>query len=223
MLQFTKKSGAIVKKFNLFKEIIVVNRSDFMRGLNSNKRFAISYKGYVVFEPFAPDLISIYEGIIPPVSPLITNLARPLSDILGKDYRIVEDDDRILIKAAAAWQSIIGFNRNRALYDDTTGDGIAEFSDKSLEDMGWHATEFNIQYREIVDMFEEKCDGILICIEQEDPYQFSGLGFVFDIEATQKLTWDYCVDSIKDKIANDPDFSTLSDDEEEAAEFFKLS
>jgi hypothetical protein len=72
-------------------------------------------------------------------------------------------------------------------------------------------------------MFEEKCDGILICIEQEDPYQFSGLGFVFDIEAAQKLTWDYCVDSIKDKIANDPDFSTLSDDEEEAAEFFKLS
>ena len=123
-----------------------------MRGLNSNKRFAISYKGDVVFEPFAPDLISIYEGIIPPVSPLATNLARPLSEILGKDYRIVEDDDRILIKAAAAWQSIIGFNQRRALYDDTSGDGIAEFSDKTLETIGWHATEFHIKYRDIVDL-----------------------------------------------------------------------
>ena len=209
-----------MKKFNLFKEIIVVRRSDFMCGLNSNKRFAISYTGDVVFEPFASDLISIYEGVIPPASPLATNLARPLSEILGKDYRIVEDDDRILIKAAAAWQSIIGFNRVRALYDDTSGDGIAEFSDKSLEAMGWHATEFNITYRDIVDLFEEKIDGLLICIEQEDPYQFSGLGFVFDIEAAQKLTFDYCSSVINNLIANDPDFGTLSDDEEEARDYF---
>jgi len=221
VLQFTKKLGAIVKKFNLFKEIIVVNRSDFMRGLNSNKRFAISYAGDVVFEPFAPDLISIYEGTIPPASPLASNLARPLSDILGSNYRIVEDDDRILIKATAAWQSIIGFNQRRALYDDTSGDGIAEFSDKTLETIGWHATEFHIKYRDIVDQFEEKCEGILICIEQEEPYQFSGLGFIFELEAAQKLGFDYCATIIKDKVANDTEFATLSDDEQEAAEFFK--
>ncbi|MCX6061537.1 MAG: hypothetical protein NT103_04725 [Campylobacterales bacterium] len=209
-----------MKKFNLFKEIIVVNRSDFMRGLNSNKRFAISYAGDVVFEPFAPDLISIYEGSIPPVSLLASNLARPIGDILGKNYRIVEDDDRILIKATAAWQSIIGFNQRRAMYDDTTGDGIAEFSDKTLETIGWHATEFNIQYRDIVDQFEEKCEGILICIEQEEPYQFSGLGFLFELEAAQKLAFDYCADIIKDKITNDKDFVTLSDDEKEARDYF---
>lgn len=211
-----------MKKFNLFKEIIVVQRTDFMQAVNSSKRFAINYDGKIVYEPFAPNLISIYEGSIAPISPLSTNLSRPIIGMLGDNYRIVEDDDRILIKATAAWQSIIGLNRNRALYDDTTGDGIAEFADKTLEDIGWHATEFNIQYREIVDMFEEKCDGILICIEQEEPYQFSGLGFVFDIEEAQKLTWDYCVNIIKDKIANDPDFATLSNDEEEAAEYFKL-
>lgn len=209
-----------MKKFNLFKEIIVVNRSDFMRGLNSNKRFAISYTGDVVFEPFSSDLISIYEGTIPPVSPLSTTLARPLSDILGKNYRIVEDDDRILIKAAAAWQSIIGFNQRRALYDDTSGDGIAEFSDKALETIGWHATEFHIKYRDIVDQFEEKCEGILICIEQEEPYQFSGLGFLFELEAAQKLAFDYCANIIKSKIANDEEFATLSDDEEEARDYF---
>lgn len=209
-----------MKKFNLFNEIIVVKRNDFMRGLNSNKRFAISYTGDVVFEPFPADLISIYEGIIPPVSPLATNLARPLTDILGKNYRIVEDEERILIKATAAWQSIIGFNRLRAQYDDTTGDGIAEFSDKTLETMGWHATEFNIQYRDIVDQFEEQCEGVLICIEQEEPYQFSGMGFVFDIKEAQKIAFDYCVNVIQDKLANDEEFSTLSYDEEEAKEYF---
>ena len=214
------KIGLHMKKFNLFNEIIVVNRNDFMRGLNSNKRFAISYTGDVVFEPFEPDLISIYEGIIPPVSPLATNLARPIADMLGKNYRIVEDDDRILIKAAAAWQSIIGFNRLRALYDDTTADGIAEFSDKTLETIGWHATEFHINYRSIVDVFEEKCEGIIICIEQEEPYQFSGMGFIFDINDAQKRAFEYCADIIKDKIANDEEFATLSDDEEEARDYF---
>jgi hypothetical protein len=211
-----------MKKFNLFNEIIVVNRNDFMRGLNSNKNFAISISGDVVFEPFDPDLISIYEGIIPPVSPLATNLARPLTDILGKNYRIVEDGDRILIKAAAAWQSIIGFNQRRALYDDTSGDGIAEFSDKTLETIGWHATEFHIRYRDIVDLFEEQCEGILICIEQEEPYQFSGLGFIFELKEAQKIAFDYCTTVIKDKIANNKEFVTLNDDEQEAAEFFKI-
>ncbi|MDP3465637.1 MAG: hypothetical protein Q8R86_07705 [Sulfuricurvum sp.] len=212
-----------MKNFNLFKEIIVVQRNDLLRALNSNKRFAISYSGEVVFEPFEANLISIYEGTIPPSSPLAANLARPLTEILGRDYRIVEDDDRILIKASGAWQNIIRFNRLRALYDDTSGDGIAEFSDKTLETIGWHATEFNIQYRDIVDQFEEKCEGILICIEQEEPYQFSGMGFLFDIKDAQKLAFDYCVDIIKDKIANDKDFATLSDDEEEARDYFLMN
>ncbi|MDD5212125.1 MAG: hypothetical protein PHV62_06900 [Sulfuricurvum sp.] len=211
-----------MKKFNLFKEIIVVKRSDFMHAINSSKKFAIAYDGQIAYEPFEPNFISIYEGSIPAVSPLNTNLARPIANMLGDNYRIVEDDDRILIKATPAWQSIIGFNRGRSLYDDTSGDGIAEFADKTLETIGWHATEFNIQYRDIVDQFEEKIDGILICIEQEEPYQFSGLGFIFDIKAAQKLAFDYCVTVIKDKMVNDPDFATLSGDEEEAAEYFKL-
>jgi len=209
-----------MKKFNLFNEIIVVAREDFMRGLNSHKKFAISYKGEVVFEPFSDDLIAIYEGTIPPVSPLATNLARPLTQALGDNYKIVVDDERILIKATGAWQSIIGFNQNRAMYDDTTADGIAEFSDKKLEDIGWNATEFHITYRELVDIFEEKCEGIIICIEQEEPYQFSGLGFVFNIEMAQTLAFDYCAANIKEKIANDTQFTILSDDEQEAAEFF---
>lgn len=211
-----------MKKFNLFKEIIVVPKSDFLLAANSAKKFAIRYDGKIVFEPFEPNLIAIYEGSVPPVSPLSPNLARPINEMLGKNYKIVEDDDRLLIKASAAWQDIIGFNRLRALYDDTTGDGIAEFSDKALEQMGWHATEFNIQYRDIVELFERECDGVLICIEQEEPYQFSGLGFIFDLEHARKIALDYCTRTIQDKMANDEDFSTLTDDETEAAEFFHL-
>lgn len=211
-----------MKKFNLFKEIIVVERSDLLHALNSHKKFAISYNGEVVYEPFPNDLISIYEGSIPPISPLSTNLSRPITEILGKEYRIVEDDDRILIKASGAWQKIIGFNRLRALYDDTSGDGIAEFSDKTLEMVGWHATEFHILYRELVDLFEKECEGILLCIEQEEPYQFSGLGFIFELEVAQKLGFEYCANIIKNKISHDEEFATLSDDEEEAAEYFKI-
>jgi hypothetical protein len=211
-----------MKKFNLFKEIIIVSKSDFLRAANSAKPFAIAYNGEIHFEPFPQSLISIYEGSIPPLSPLSTDLSRPLTSMLGDKYRIVEDDERILIKAFGAWQNIIGFNRLRALYDDTTADGIDKFSDKELEKIGWHATEFNISYRDIVEQFEKECEGILFCIEQEDPYQFSGLGFLSDLEHTQETAYKYCTAIIKDKMENDGDYSTLTDDEAEAAEFFKV-
>ncbi len=211
-----------MKKFNLFKEIIIVAKDDFLRAANSAKRFAIGYDGKIVFEPFGSDLIAIYEGLIPPLSPLSTNLSRPISSMLGDSYRIVEDEDRLLIKASGAWQSIIGYNQKRALYDDTTGDGIAEFSDKVLEDIGWHATEYNVGYRDIVEKFEEKCEGILLCIEQEEPYQFSGMGFVSNIEQARTIGFEYCAAMIKEKLANDPDFTTLTDDEEEAALYFQI-
>lgn len=210
-----------MKKFNLFKEIIVVGRNDFMNALNSHQPFAITVQGEIRYTPFPPDTISIFEGQIPPPSPLSPNLSRPIDQMLGKEYRVVEDDDRILIKASGAWQNIIRLNRFRALYDDTTADGIDKFADKELEQIGWHATEFNITYREIVEQFESMCDGTIICIEQEEPYQFSGLGFVSDIEQTRSVAYEYCAAIIRDKIANDPDYTTLTDDEEEAAEFFK--
>lgn len=211
-----------MKKFNLFKEIIIVAKDDFLRALNSAKRFAITYNGEIYYEPFPHTLISIYEGSIAPRSPLSTDLSRPIASMLGDNYRIVEDDDRILIKASGAWQSIIGFNQKRALYDDTTGDGIAEFSDKVLEDIGWHATEFSIGYRDIVEQFEERCEGILLCIEQEEPYQFSGMGFVKELDHARAIAFEYCASTIKEKLANDPDFTTLTDDEAEAALYFQI-
>jgi len=209
-----------MKKFNLVKEIIVVTKNDFLQAINSAKKFAISYEGKIVYEPFPSTLISIFEGSIPPRSPLEANLSRPISTMLGTNYQVVDDNDRILIKASSAWQTIIYTNQKRALYDDTTGDGIDAFSDQQLENLGWHATEFSIGYRDIVEQFEKQCEGILLCIEHESPYQFSGLGFVFDIDHARQIGFEYCVNTIKDKLENDEDFATLTNDEEEAAIFF---
>ncbi len=210
-----------MKKFNLFQEIIAVDKSELLRAASSRSRFAISSSGEIVNEPFPPSLISIFEGSVPPLPPMSTTMNRPIDSMLGNGYRVVEDDERVLIKASGAWQNIIGYNRRRALYDDTSGDGIAEFSDKSLEETGWHATEFNIGYREIVEQLERECDGVLLCIEQEEPYQFSGLGFVSDIAHARSVGFDYCAQKIKEKLAEDEDFAALTDDEHEAAEYFK--
>ena len=63
-----------------------------------------------------------------------------------------------------------------------------------------------------------------MCIEQEEPYQFSGLGFLADNEEAKKVLFTYCQNYIKDKIANDEDFEkdSLVDDEIKAAKFFDV-
>ena len=79
-------------------------------------------------------------------------------------------------------------------------------------------------YRELVEVLEEKCEGTILCIEQEEPYQFSGLGFIADDAEAQKTLFEYCQAIVKEKLDNDDDFNRddLDDDQEEAAEFFKL-
>lgn len=214
-----------MKKFNLFNEIIVMQKSDLLQAINSNKPFGITIEGKVVSAPYSSQEILIYEGQYTPAQNIGITVPKPLNleTELGKDLRVVIDDERVLIKASPAWQNIIKLNVPRASYDDTTGDGISEFSNKGLEDLGWHATEFNIKYRELVELIEEKCEGTLLCIEQMEPYQFSGLGFIFDNKQAYELLYQYCQDKIKDLIANDEDFArdNLTDDELEAAEYFQ--
>ncbi|RUM63957.1 MAG: hypothetical protein DSZ03_04835 [Sulfurimonas sp.] len=212
-----------MKKFNLFNEIIVVERSKLLHAINSAKEFAITYEGAVIDEHFDTHPL-IYRGTVIPhtASTLAPQTKRALKDILGHHYNIIEDDERVLIKAAAAWKEILNLNIRHCDYDDSSGDGIALFADKELELMGWHATEFDIEYRDMVTVIESACEGILLCIEQEEPYQFSGLGFIFDIMCARTRVREFCIESIQDKLQNDSLFSqeNLSDDEREAAEFF---
>ena len=214
-----------MKKFNLFKEIIVVSKNELLTAINSAKVFGINTQGQIVFPPFTDNEMLIYEGehkTMPNIG-IAMPKALNLETVLGKDLRVVEDDDRILIKAAPAWQSIIKLNVLRASYDDTTGDGISEFSSKELETLGWHATEFNISYRALVELIEADCQGTLLCIEQPEPYQFSGLGFIANDKEAYNLVYKYCQKQIQDLIQNDDDYAvdSLSDDELEAAEYFK--
>lgn len=215
-----------MKKFNLFKEIIILNKQELLHAINSQKEFAITTQGEIVFTPLADKEAVIYVGKHTPKPANSLTLQQPttLAEIMGKNYQVVEDEDRVLIKAFSNWQELIAANVSRASYDDTTGDGVGEFANKELEEIGWHATEFDITYRELVELIEEKCDGILLCIEQEEPhYQFSGLGFIADDEQARKVMFAYCQERVKKIIAEDPLYAVenLTDDEREAAQFFK--
>jgi len=215
-----------MKKFNLFKEIIVIQKSDLIQAVNSSKVYGITINGEIKYEPFSDIDILIYQGKYTPqqASVLSTAPAPAFTEILGTNYQVVEDDERVLIKAFSNWQELIGVNMPRASYDDTTGDGVAEFSNKELENIGWNATEFNVNYRTLVELLEEKCEGTLLCIEQEEPYQFSGLGFIQDNELAKEVLFDFCQAQAKKLMSEDPLYAKdkLNADEEEAAEFFKL-
>ncbi len=210
------KKRKIMKKFNLFDEIIIANKPTLIKEINRGGVFGIDINGEIKHEPFTQDDILIYRGQ--------SEIIEDFSKVLGKNYQIVEDGDRILIKAFSNWQELIAVNTPQSSYDDTTADGVAEFSSKELEDIGWHATEFNIDYRTLVELLEERCDGTILCIEQADPYQFSGLGFLSDNTQAKKVAFEFCKNIAKDKIENDPDFKKeeLNDDEEDAAKFFGL-
>jgi hypothetical protein len=214
-----------MKKFNLFKEIIVVSKQDLLNAINSHKEFAINIKGEIFYTPLPQKEAIIYLGqhTSKPANSLMPPKPTSLSEMLGKNYQVVEDEDRVLIKAFSNWQELITVNVPRASYDDTTGDGVGEFSNKELEEIGWQATEFDISYRELVEVIEENCEGILLCIEQEEPhYQFSGLGFIQNDEAAKSILFNHCKEKIKKMIAEDELYSidNLTDDEKEAAEFF---
>lgn len=206
-----------MKKFNLFNEIITANTSQIKKAIESGEKFAINIKGEVCKEPYSSNDILIYSGI--------ADKEAELEKAFGDKYQVVLSDERVLIKAFANWQELIAINTPLASYDDTTADGVAEFSHKDLEDIGWHATEFNITYRELVEVLEDKADGTILCIEQKEPYQFSGFGFLADFTQAKDILYKYCQEKVKDKIENDVAFeaANLEDDELEAARFFCLA
>lgn len=215
-----------MKKFNLFKEIITVTREEVLHAINSGKKFGINIHGEVKYDPFDEKEILIFSGqhTPKPLSALTPPTAVKIEDIFGKNYQIVEDDERLLIKAFSNWQELIGINMPRCSYDDTTADGVADFSNKDIEEIGWQATEFDINYRDIVDELEAKAEGYILCIEQEEPqYQFSGLGFITDDAEATKIAFEFAKKHVQNMLQTD-DFNRedLTDDEEEAAQFFGL-
>jgi len=146
-----------MKKFNLFKEIITANKADVLNAINKNQVFGININGEIVYEPFSNKEIFIFKD-------KIELKKQTIQDMFGKNYQVVEDGERVLIKAFSNWQALIEINTPNASYDDTTADGVAEFGDKDLENIGWNATDFNIDYRVLVEVLEEKCLGTILWI-----------------------------------------------------------
>ena len=204
-----------MKKFNLFNEIITANTAELTTAVESGEKFAINTQGQICKEPYQEGEILIYSGI--------AEKETTLEKAFGPKYQVVVSEERVLIKAFSNWQEIIAICTPLASYDDTTADGVAEFSNKDLEEIGWNATEFNVGYRELVELLEEKAEGTILCIEQEEPYQFSGFGFISDNEQAKEIMYKYCQEKVKDKLANDEDFeeANLEDDEAFAASYFE--
>ncbi len=210
-----------MQKINLLEEIVVVQRDALLQAFTSFKEFGITYRGDIVYEPFGHDDILIFQSTkVSKSSTVAPHKNLTIEQMLGREYRVVEEQDSALIKASGAWQQIIQINQKRADYDDTSADGIGEFSDDELESIGWHCAEFNISYRELVDVLEEQCDVTLLCIEQEEPYQFSGLGFIHNKDSARSILYKYCRDRAEKAIEEDSD---LDKDGLEAAEFFNLT
>ena len=205
-----------MKKFNLFNEIITLNTKELQAVVDLGDNFAINSDGEILTRDLKDGDIIIYNGT--------PNKNETLEKAFGPKYQVVVAEDRVLIKAFSNWQEIIAINTPLASYDDTTADGVAEFSNKDLEDIGWQATEYNISYRELVEVLEEKAQGIILCIEQEEPYQFSGFGFITNNAQAKEVMFSHCQEVIKDKLANNDDFKEqyLEDDQIQAREFFKL-
>jgi len=205
-----------MKKFNLFNEIITLNTKELQEIVDLGVKFAINSDGDILTRGLMDGDIIIYNGI--------PNKDESLEKAFGPKYQVVISEERVLMKAFSNWQEIIAINTPLASYDDTTADGVAEFSNKDLEDIGWQATEFSISYRELVEVLEEKVQGVVLCIEQDDPYQFSGFGFITNNDEAKDVMFSYCQEVIKDKLANNDDFKEeyLEDDQIQAREFFKL-
>ena len=210
-------------KVNLYLQRVYVSSADVIKALNSGSEFTILLDGSVNFEPRESDFI-IFKGSFPKASMIGT--PPTLQSVLGDGYIVTFSDNKFEINCAGAWQKIVSLNLHNATYEDGA-EGINEFDDEELEDIGWHATEFDVKYRDLVFVIEERCDMLLVCneINEGKTYMFHGLGFIHDMNCARTHTREYVVEIINDKLANDSAFalSNLSADQLEALEYFGIT
>ena len=106
--------------------------------------------------------------------------AKTITSQLFSEYKPNITGTICKIKPVSNWQNIIDMNKENMLYFDHQSDGVEIFEDKTLENYGWHASDLEINYRELSEFIEENCSGTLLCYDNE--IQFSGLVIVDDLE-----------------------------------------
>ena len=123
------------------------------------------------------------------------------------------------IKPLINWQNIIGMNKDHMLYFDHQSDGVEMFEDKVLEDYGWQASALEINYRMISDFIEEKCEGTLLCYDNN--IQFNGFALTDNIEDIRVQVKEFIIEKAKENL-KDEIFELDDDDVIEAFEFFGI-
>jgi len=203
------------KKFNFLVDEVKVSNVEFAKAINSNREFGISTNGEIHFD-LKQNTPYIFSGK--------ANMMNKLEP-LGKGYKIKATFVTVSISFNNIWNRIIEINRNSAMYEDSASDGIAEFQDKQLEQIGWHGVEFKLTYRDFVEFLEKNITGTVICIEQDSPYMFNGFGFIEESELEESRTklFQFVKSEIKKYIElNSDELSKygLSIEQKESLEFF---
>jgi outer membrane protein OmpA-like peptidoglycan-associated protein len=208
------------RKINLLEESFELSNALFSKALQSNREFGITIDSEIDYE-FNKDKIYIFWG----KGSILNQSKEPL----GKGYKVALNFVKATVSAKNGWDRFQEINKSRAIYEDISADGIDSFNDQRLEDIGWNSIEFNIQYRDLVEYLEEFGKGIIVAIERhEEPYMFSGLGFMSDsdLEFNREILFDFAKSKIEEKIKAELDEYKkygFSDEESEALEFFGIS
>lgn len=208
-----------LKKINLLNEVIIVDNKELSEAFSSNNEFGICLDGSIKYFPFQTQDIFIYQRKPSPKSAV--DLSK--QDLLGSNYQVIQEAQRILIKAGDAWQDIINYNVSNCDYNNISGKEVTEFKNEEIEDMSWMIIDFDVTYMEMFIFLEENVEITLLCVEKDEPYQFSYMGYFADLDATRKVFYNFCQDAIKDKLANDADYTYdyLDEDQREAVSYFK--
>jgi len=207
-------------KVNLLKDRITVNKKELLHAIESKKQFGITLSGDLRYFPFDKKEIFIYQGQLSASSS--ASATKP-QDFLGENYEVTPKEETFLINAAKAWQDIITYNVPYCHYHDTCENGLTEFLDETLENMGWMIIDFDVTYKEMLEFLEKNVSTTLLYIQSDEPYYFNSIGYFDDIKTTTEIFFTYCQEKIQDKLANDPDYTYdyLDEDQQEAVAYFK--
>lgn len=147
--------------------------------------------------------------------------AKSIALDIFKDYKPKVNGAICTLNVLFAWQKIIDLNSSRMLYFDHQSDGVEIFEDKILEDLGWHATAFDITYREISQFIENSCDGVLVFYD--NGVQFNGFVLIDDIKDVRLKVKEFLILKINEIFETGQLYiNELDDDQEEALEFFNI-
>jgi hypothetical protein len=191
------------QRVDLANNIIAINNLAFAKAIYSAEDFAISLSGKIINFKNKNKIFYNFDDII-----IFNGKASLINKLepLGNSFKIKSNFSQVSISIQHSFNKIFDLNRHLALYEDTSSEGIDNFRDKILEEIGWNAIEFGITYRKLVEFLEENGNGVLIFFENSDPnlYSFNGLAFanLDNLELNRKILKDFVKNEIKNQIDN---------------------